>query len=98
MLGYSLNYAQTRNKRNLSDLPVHQNLAVTPSHMFEMASKGVPITTTNEQNFYDGEPNPSWNVDPVENRRMNITDIWNMQRDTAKKFKNAHYLDRKLYD
>lgn len=98
LMGFSLNYKPTSNKQRIDEIKVQNNLSVTPSQMFAMAAKGVPITTSNEANFYDGEPNPTWQVDPVENRRMNIVDIWNMQRDSAKKLKNAHHEDRRLYD
>lgn len=79
----------SRCKRDATDINVQGNLCVTPSKMLEMASHGVPISVQNEQNFYDGEPNPSWSIMPEKVRGVDANDLWLLQKTSRNKLRNA---------
>lgn len=76
-------------KRVKSDIQVQNGLCVTPSKMLEMASHGVPISVQNEQNFYDGVPNPSWEVLPEKVRGVDANDLWLLQKTSRNKLRSS---------
>lgn len=77
-------------KRDESDIPVQNGLAITPSKMMVMAQHGVPITVSNEQNFYDGDENPSWTLDPLKVRGTDPADLWQLQKSSRKKIRSSN--------
>lgn len=88
--GATLNLSHPVHKRNSEDQPVKGGLAVSPAHMMSLAERGIPISTANDAAFYDGEPNPSWNL-PLDNQRgVDINDMWNLSRDVRNKLKSAY--------
>lgn len=76
-------------------LRTRQGLAYTPSEMLSLAERGIPVNQANvgENNFYDGEINPSWSVPIERDRGVDIADVWQMQMESRSKMRNAHRLD-----
>lgn len=85
-------------KRSEGDIPVQDGLTVTPSEMYEMAKKGIPVSTANlDMQFNDGEVNPSWDVPIDKQRGIDIGEIWQSSMDIKKKVKSSYKKDVKLY-
>lgn len=65
-------------------------LSYTPAQMNEMMHKGIPVTNKNLENkFFDGETNPSWNVDLMRERGVDIADIWEAEQAAKEKLRSA---------
>ena len=79
--------------RSSADIPVQNGLCLTPTEMMSMASRGVPISVSNEHNFYDGEENPSWVIDPIKERGVDAADLWQLQMSARKKIRNAKRIE-----
>lgn len=85
-------------KRTESDLPVKGGLSVTPAEMFDMARRGIPVTTANlDMQFNDGEVNPSWDIPVDRQRGVDIGEIWQTSMDVKRKVKSAYKNDVKNY-
>lgn len=77
--------------------PVVNRLAVTPSEMAQMTSRGIPITPANESLFYDGDDAISPSV-ALENRRgIDVVDVWNAEKDAKQKLSQARVNDIAKY-
>lgn len=86
-------------KRMEGESVVQNNLAVTPSQMYEMTKNGQPISTQmlNENLFFDGVPNPSWDL-PMDLRRgVDVVDCWNASKDAKNKAKQGLARDIATY-
>ena len=84
--------------RKENDLSVKNGLAVTPSQMYDMAKRGIPITTANQDmQFYDGEINPSWELPLDKIRGVDIGELWQSSMDARRKFKQAYKDDIAKY-
>lgn len=79
----------SRPRRKPEDLKVNNNLAVTPTQMLNMAKQGVPISSQNEENFYDGDTNASWTIAPEKLKRVDPADLWQMSMTAKQKIRNA---------
>lgn len=76
-----------------------QGLAVTPSDMSNMLSRGIPISAQiNEELFFDGLDNPSFDIPIEEQRGVDVNDVWLAQRQARSKLISAHKRDKELYD
>lgn len=77
--------------------PVVNNLAVTPSDMHKLTERGIPINSTNNEQFIDGTLNCTFDV-PIERcRGVEAVDVWLAQCDARKKFRDAHIADVNTY-
>lgn len=74
-------------------LKVKEGLAYTPSQMYELMEKGIPISMQNTGTFVDGEPNPSWNVPLERERGVDASDVWQAQQEARKRIHTAHISD-----
>lgn len=71
-------------------------LAYTPAEMNEMMQKGIPVTNKNLENkFFDGDTNPTWNVDLMRERGVDIADVWEAEQAARDQLRKARkqYLD-----
>lgn len=87
-------------KRAEGEKVVQSDLAVTPRMMDEMMKKGIPISAQNlnSEMFFDGEPNPSFEI-PIDSQRgIDIADCWNAQESIRKKAKKGLIRDKKQFD
>lgn len=82
-------FISTKCKRSKEDIPVQNGLALTPTEMMRLAQKGVPISAQNEQNFFDGVDNPTWDVAPEKMRGVDPADLWQLQKTSRKKVTSA---------
>lgn len=65
-------------------------LAYSPAQMNEMMQKGIPVTTKNLENrFFDGEENPSWNIDLMRQKGVDIADVWEAEQAARQKLRDA---------
>lgn len=80
-------------------LRTRQGLAYTPSEMLSLAERGIPVNQANagENNFYDGELNPSWTVPIERDRGVDIADVWQMQMESRSKLNKAHRNDIRVH-
>lgn len=69
-----------------SDQPVKPHLAMDVSDVAKMVQMGKPIkTSVNDNMFYDGDNDKSFDV-PLERRRgLDINDVYQMEQDSKKK-------------
>lgn len=75
---------------NIKEEYVQTGLAVTPSEMLQMAQSGVPISSQMADNlFYDGDTSMAVELDPLDQRGLDIVDVWNMQHDARKKIRKV---------
>lgn len=74
--------------RHDGETEVLNNLAMTPAQMFDMAQRGLPITTRNLGVTYDqGYSNLDF-VPPAEHRRgVDLADLYELRRDTQRKLR-----------
>ncbi|WGL31071.1 hypothetical protein [Dipodfec virus UOA04_Rod_698] len=76
---------------------VQPDLAVTPSEMLSMSERGIAISSQmNDKDFYDGDINNNFNIDPLLCRGVDINDAWNMQRDAVSKLDKYRKTSRPL--
>ncbi len=70
-------------KRSDIELPVQNDLALTPAKVLEMAEQGIPVSAqASVEQFYDGEPNPQWDGLPLDEQRgVDIVTMWNAEKD-----------------
>lgn len=74
------------------------NLAVTPSEIKELTSRGIPVNTTNASMFIEGTSvQGSFVLSADELRGADIADVWNASRDAQQKIVAVHKNDVKLY-
>lgn len=83
--------------RAFGESVVHSGLAVTPAQMAQMVANGVPVSTTNAQDFYDGVENPSWDMPLERLRGVDPATLWQKQKDIRSKVINAHKNDVATY-
>ena len=68
----------TSSCKRLPHEPVVQpNLAMTPAQVAEMAAAGKPVSSTSVGTYYDGTPNPSFDLPIDQKRGCDIADAWN---------------------
>lgn len=74
---------------------VQPGLSITPSEMMKLAEQGIPVSAQagNLDAWNDGSTNPSWYVDSSRLRGIDPADLWQIQRSTRKKMRNAHFSD-----
>lgn len=77
-------------KRIEGDVPVLNNLALTPAQMYAMSLQGKPISANPlpEEFFVDGYPGEAESIPEIpldERRGIDINDIWSAQKDFEKK-------------
>lgn len=80
-----------------SDIFVQSGLAVTPADAMRMTEKGVPVSVTNAANFYDGVPNPSFDIPLDSQRGIDMATIWENERAIKNKMSVGHAKDVKKY-
>lgn len=85
-------------KRKVGEPLVRNGLATTPAQMAVLAQKGLPISSDVAGSmFYDGTPNPSWDV-PAENRRgVDAGTLWEMSKDIKTRMRNGMKKDVEMY-
>lgn len=65
-------------------------LSYTPAQMNEMMQKGIPVTNKNLENkFFDGETNPSWNIDILRQKGVDIADVWEADQAARQKLRDT---------
>lgn len=79
------------------DVKTKPNLAVTPSEMDKLADHGISINNQNAKNFYDGVPNPGWDLAPENARGVDPADLWQAQMSARKKVIAGHKKDKQMY-
>jgi hypothetical protein len=79
--------------RTKQDLPVQNDLALTPAKVLEMAEKGIPVSAqASVDNFYDGEQNVSWDALSLDEQRgVDIVDMWNAEKDIKGRIKQKSF-------
>lgn len=61
----------------VSDIPVKGGLALTPSRIQELVSKGIAVSTSDAEPLYDSSSVPSdYSIDPVYERGMDRNTLW----------------------
>lgn len=75
-------------QRHHDEVEPKPGLAYTPADMAKLHAQGMPINSANIINqFYDGEPNPSFDI-PIERQRgLDPAEIWETSKASAKKIK-----------
>lgn len=59
------------------DIPVAGGLALTPSRIQELTSKGIAVSTSDAEPVYDSSSVPSdYSMDPVYERGMDRNTLW----------------------
>ena len=54
-----------------------QGLAYTPSQMYELTAKGLPVNNVNNQKLYfDGTPDATFHVGSDRLRGVDVADLW----------------------
>lgn len=67
-------------------------LSYSPAQMLEMANKGISVSSQNlETKFYDGTPNPSWNLEILRQRGVDLADLWTVAQQAKNKIRNGNY-------
>lgn len=85
----------------VSETPVQQDLAMTPSQMDVMRRKGVPISQSNlDGMFYEGDTNSSMDVPLDMQRGVDLGMLWQESKEAgsklAKSRKRASILEKNL--
>ncbi|UPW41252.1 hypothetical protein [Sigmofec virus UA08Rod_4687] len=72
------------------NLPVYENLAITPSKMAQLVDEGIPVSSSVMSGVaFDGVSNPSWDV-PIERLRgVDVAAVWNAQKSARKNITNG---------
>lgn len=74
---------------------VKNNLSYTPSDMRSLVKKGYPVAPQNlDENFFtdtDHRAVNDYSVDLWEKRGTSINDVWELQQDSKKKIRTAHF-------
>ena len=76
------------NVQGENDVPVEQNLAMTPAQMYSLVQQGRPVSLQQLplDNFDDGTSDPSFYVTMDKRRGVDIVDVWNKSQDLKKKY------------
>lgn len=65
-------------------------LAYTPAQMMKLAERGVPISSANiDSHFFDGQVNPAWDIPLERQRGIDVSDIWQAQREARSNLRKA---------
>lgn len=79
-------------KARKDEIKTKCGLSYTPAQMLDMANKGISVASQNmETKFYDGVPNPSWNIDLLRERGVDIADLWTLSQQAKNKIRNGKY-------
>lgn len=76
---------------------VQPDLALTPSQMLDMQSRGVPINLGNASLFSDGSPNPSFEIPVSEQRGIDIAEVWTLEKLSRDRIRTAYNDDVSIY-
>lgn len=74
-----------------------QGLAYTPAELMEYQKKGIPVSASNSESYFDGEANPSFDVPVDMMRGVDIVDCWVAQNTSRSRLASAHIKDTKTY-
>lgn len=78
-------------KRKDGELVVKNGLAITPQKMFEMAKRGIPVTTANAADMEKfGEANPSWEIPIDRVRGVDVATMWEQSSVIRNKLQNNY--------
>lgn len=80
-----------------SDIPVRNDLAVTPAQMQVMAANGVAISSQRASDFNDGDTNASFDIPLEQIRGLDIVDYWELQKDSRNRVKMHIEANAKKY-
>lgn len=86
-------------KRHEGEAVVQNDLAVTPTRMYEMMQQGIPISTQNlsDEMFYDGDTNPSFDLPLDMQRGIDVADCWEASMDIKSRAKKGLKRDKNVY-
>lgn len=78
---------------------VQNDLAVTPTQMYDMMQKGIPISTQNlsDDMFYDGDTNPDFALPLDMKRGIDVADCWEASMDIKSRAKKGLKNDKKVF-
>lgn len=85
--------------RSVDELPVQDNLSVSPATMYNMTKQGIPITTQNQpDNLFDDGDNKNSFFIPVDRKRgVDIVSLWETEQTIKKKTRKARFDDIARY-
>lgn len=79
-------------KARKDEVKTKSGLSYSPAQMQEMTSRGMAVSSANlETKFYDGEPNPSWNVDILLQKGIDPAEIWEKAQLSKVKLQDGKY-------
>lgn len=75
-----------------------QGLSMSPADISRAVSRGVAVSSQlNEELFFDGDDNPTFDV-PIERQRgVDVADVWQAQQSARKKILSAAKKDKEMY-
>lgn len=75
-----------------SEPSVIDGLALTPSEMYNLALQGKPIASNSlpVEMFNDGNKEPGFDVPIYKQRGVDISDVWEQEKDFQKKFRKGY--------
>lgn len=79
--------------RHSNELRVRDNLAITPADAYEMAKQGIPISSQNRADviFTETTSNIPAELDIMDQRGVDIADVWEAQMISRQRVKNAKF-------
>lgn len=76
--------------------PVIQDLAYTPSDMYKLAQKGIPVNNLNTQKaYFDGTKDASFHIGAERKRGVDVAELWENNQVLRDKACKAAYASRK---
>ena len=83
--------------RRMDEKPVQSGLAITPSDIERLASRGIAVSTPAADQFkYDSDAN-SWSLSPEYTRDSDRNSMWELSHVSAKRLLNARRRDANKY-
>lgn len=69
---------------------VQSGLSITPAEMAKLASKGIPVTPAAlGVEFYDGRGQQDFDIDPIYQRGVDITDVYAAQESSKERIRQG---------
>lgn len=76
--------------------PVRQGLAYTPSDMYDLVQRGIPVNNLNMQEaYFDGTKDASFHIGAERKRGVDVAELWENYQVLRDKARKAAYASRK---
>lgn len=83
--------------RFTKDTETKQGLSYTPAELMDYAKKGIPVSASNSESYFDGTANPSFDMPVDQLRGVDVVDCWVAQNDSRSRLARAHVNDVGIY-